>query len=213
MSSLVDILCSEQHVSPAVSEPPAPPPATADSESAASDETSKSSALGQPPFPLGATRRKSGWGKRFKEREQGRLAIIFPRRKMGEAARGSDAVWLSVDVLNSLSDRSLASAAKLLGISATALKKACRELGVERWPYCRKRQADAAGGSTDEESRADTARSYSPVPSVSSTGATSPSDMGNKCEMAAPTDLMDLLHRNAIMVLEAAKKLDGNSTA
>jgi hypothetical protein len=117
MSALEDILCSEtcKHSASAAvpssatsSENPA-----VDSDSSSTAETSKS-ALGKPPFPLGGGRRKSGWGKRFKEREQGRLAIIFPRRKLGEAARGSDAVWLSVDVLNSLSDRSLASAAKLL---------------------------------------------------------------------------------------------------
>lgn len=82
-------------------------------------------ALGKPPAALNGARRKSGWGKRFKEREQGRLAIIFPRRKMGEAARGSDAVWLSVDVLNSLADRSLASAAKLLVSSRTPVCTLC----------------------------------------------------------------------------------------
>ena len=112
MASLLDILCSEPHASPVVYE-------QARQENPAGPDSDESSAelkntLGKPPFPLGSTRRKSGWGKRFKEREQGRLAIIFPRRKLGEAARGSDAVWLSVDVLNSLSDRSLASAAKLL---------------------------------------------------------------------------------------------------
>jgi len=161
-------------------------PATAvDSDSTSQTESGKSVALGQPPFPLGGVRRKSGWGKRFKEREQGRLAIIFPRRKNGEETRGSDAVWLSVDVLNSLSDRSLASAAKILGISATALKKACRELGVERWPYHRNRKAGSV--SAEEKSRANTVSPPSP---------------------AEPMDFMDLLHRNAVMVLEAAKKLD-----
>lgn len=167
-------------------------------------------ALGKPPAALNGARRKSGWGKRFKEREQGRLAIIFPRRKMGEAARGSDAVWLSVDVLNSLADRSLASAAKLLGISATALKKACRELGVERWPYCRKRTLDRGSASSDQESRAETRTgSASPLPSPdSSNGGVSPADIGAKGEMCPPSDLMDLLHRNAVMVLEAAKQLE-----
>jgi hypothetical protein len=267
MGSLVDILCPDQ---------PAPlarhtfvPEEEGDHGTKACDDMSS---LGKPPFPLNGTRRKSGWGKRFKERQQGRLAIIFPRRKMGEAARGSDAVWLSVDVLNSLADRSLASAAKLLvswplpvtktflpsgvawhlcvhhgragfwavmfhlrrgfflpharqaqacgltlscvhlclqGISATALKKACRELGVERWPYCRKRRGDAASTSGDDESRSDTATgTSSPVPSVSSIGAVSPADLSCKGEMPPPSDLMDLLHRNAVMVLEAAKKLE-----
>ena len=82
--------------------------------SKAHDEQKKEMNPGKSPFPTEGGRRKSGWGKRFKEREQGRLAVIFPRRKLGEAARGSDAVWLSVEVLNSLADRSLASAAKIL---------------------------------------------------------------------------------------------------
>ena len=90
------------------------------------------------------------------------------------------------------------------GISATALKKACRELGVERWPYCRKRQVD--GRSTGDESRADTSTG-SNSPSLSN-GADSPVNSGGKDEMPPPVDLMDLLHRNAIMVLEASKKLE-----
>ena len=50
-------------------------------------------------------------------REQGRLVIIFPRKKMGEVSRGTDAVWLSVEVLNTLFDFSLPQAAKHLVIS------------------------------------------------------------------------------------------------
>lgn len=98
---------------------------------------------------------------------------------------------------------------KSQGISATALKKACRELGVERWPR-RKRQADGAGGSSDDKRRSYASTSgNSPVPSVASNSAASPSDEDGKGEMAPPADLMDMLHRNAILVLQAAKKLDG----
>jgi hypothetical protein len=274
MASLDAILCSEPHAAPLTYEP-ARQDVLVPERDAAPDEKMT---LGKPPFSLSGSRRKSGWGKRFKEREQGRLAIIFPRRKMGEASRGSDAVWLSVEVLNSLADRSLASAAKLLvsthpldmcsgelsllrmctawrkeagqvkhnstlaathfrlflssltwclchnlraavllqGISSTALKKACRELGVERWPYCRKRQAEggAASADGDSASRAETARgSSSPEPSVPSNGAPSPA--GPRCssisngEEQLPSHLLDLLHRNAVMVLEAAKRLEG----
>jgi hypothetical protein len=93
----------------------------------------------------------------------------------------------------------------LQGISATALKKACRELGVERWPYCRKRETD--GRSADEESRADTSRcgSNSPVSNLSI--STSP-DLSVNVEKSFPADLMEMLHRNAVLVLEAAKKLE-----
>jgi hypothetical protein len=109
MASIIDLLCDDQHALPvALTEQPAA------ADTLAKHAEQAKCGLGRPPLQLNGTRRKSGWGKRFKEREQGRLAIIFPRRKMGEAMRGSDAVWLSVDVLNSLSDRSLASAAKLL---------------------------------------------------------------------------------------------------
>ena len=107
------------------------------------------------------------------------------------------------------------------GISATALKKACRELGVERWPYCRKRQTEgraaaAAAADADNASRADTARgSLSPEPSVPSNGAPSPagpSGSGSVSgEESLPSDLLALLHRNAVMVLEAAKQLEGGS--
>lgn len=94
----------------------------------------------------------------------------------------------------------------LQGISATALKKACRELGVERWPYCRKRETD--GRSADEESRADTSRcgSNSPVSNLSI--STSPADLSVKVEKSLPADLLEMLHRNAVLVLEAARKLE-----
>ena len=134
MGSLVDILCPDQ---PAPVERQA---FAAPEEEHGAQACDDMSSLGKPPFPLNGTRRKSGWGKRFKERQQGRLAIIFPRRKMGEAARGSDAVWLSVDVLNSLADRSLASAAKLLVSLPLPDTKAVLQSGVAlRLCVCRGR--------------------------------------------------------------------------
>jgi len=115
MASLVDILCAEHSEPHAYYVEDRAQNQKSDSiRSKAHDEQMKEMNPGKSPFPTEGGRRKSGWGKRFKEREQGRLAVIFPRRKLGEAARGSDAVWLSVEVLNSLADRSLASAAKIL---------------------------------------------------------------------------------------------------
>ena len=115
MASLVDILCAEHSEPHAYYLEDRAHNQKSDSiRSKAHDEQKKEMNPGKSPFPTEGGRRKSGWGKRFKEREQGRLAVIFPRRKLGEAARGSDAVWLSVEVLNSLADRSLASAAKIL---------------------------------------------------------------------------------------------------
>jgi hypothetical protein len=126
MASLEAILCSEPHSAPFAYEP-----ARQDVPVPERDAAPDKILLGKPPFALSGSRRKSGWGKRFKEREQGRLAIIFPRRKMGEASRGSDAVWLSVEVLNSLADRSLASAAKLL-VSTHPLDMCSGELSLLR---------------------------------------------------------------------------------
>ncbi|EKX48831.1 hypothetical protein GUITHDRAFT_105455 [Guillardia theta CCMP2712] len=102
-------------------------------------------------------RRASTINRRLMEKEKGKLSVIFPRRKMGEASRKTDAVWLSMELVHSLSDRSLQEAAKHLGISATALKKACRVLGIERWPYCRKRIQDGDCSSSKDAQSPDSA--------------------------------------------------------
>ena len=59
-------------------------------------------------------RRASTINRRLMEKEKGKLSVIFPRRKMGEASRKTDAVWLSMELVHSLSDRSLQEAAKHL---------------------------------------------------------------------------------------------------
>ena len=65
---------------------------------------------------------------------------IYPRRKAGQKKRESGtgtAVVVSLEVLNGFADIPLVHAAKKLGISKTALKSACRTLGLERWPFRR----------------------------------------------------------------------------
>ena len=37
-------------------------------------------------------------------------------------------------------------AATMLGISLTALKQVCRKLGVQRWPYWRRKKSEGTGG-------------------------------------------------------------------
>lgn len=70
-----------------------------------------------------------------KESEQ-TVSTIFPRRKHGQQRKdASGPVVVTLDVLEQYSDISLTDAAKKLGISPTAVKKACRKLGVQRWPY------------------------------------------------------------------------------
>eukprot|EP00283_Hemiselmis_rufescens_P005810 CAMPEP_0173424634 /NCGR_PEP_ID=MMETSP1357-20121228/4512_1 /TAXON_ID=77926 /ORGANISM="Hemiselmis rufescens, Strain PCC563" /LENGTH=110 /DNA_ID=CAMNT_0014387897 /DNA_START=243 /DNA_END=571 /DNA_ORIENTATION=+ len=62
-------------------------------------------------------------------------SIIFPRRKAGQAARGpTQPVIVTMDLLKELAHMPLATAADKLGVSPTAIKKACRKIGVHRWP-------------------------------------------------------------------------------
>lgn len=73
----------------------------------------------------------------------GTFSAIFPRRKVGESkmdTRGP--VLITLDVLKSMADVPLSDAARQLGVSSTAIKKACRKIGVQRWPY-RKRAEGA----------------------------------------------------------------------
>mmetsp|Transcript_36522 Transcript_36522/g.85287 ORF Transcript_36522/g.85287 Transcript_36522/m.85287 type:complete len:297 (-) Transcript_36522:427-1317(-) len=68
--------------------------------------------------------------------DSGGMSLIFTRRRAGQAARVSnEPVVLNRKRVQQLFDLPLKDAAALLGISMTALKKACRKIGVERWPY------------------------------------------------------------------------------
>ena len=65
------------------------------------------------------------------------VSTVVPRRKAGQTV--SDAVAspvnITIETLQRYADVPLSKAATLLGISSTAMKKACRKLGVTRWPY------------------------------------------------------------------------------
>ena len=78
---------------------------------------------------------------------------IYPRRKAGQKKRESGtgtAVVVSLEVLNGFADIPLVHAAKRLGISKTALKSACRTLGLERWPFRRPTDCLPAGETSPE---------------------------------------------------------------
>jgi len=61
---------------------------------------------------------------------------IFPRRKAGQHARTSvKPVVLTESALSPMFSLPLHEAAARLGISATALKSACRKLNIKKWPY------------------------------------------------------------------------------
>jgi hypothetical protein len=69
-------------------------------------------------------------------KQETNCSAIFPRRKAGQVkSEALGPVLITLEVLESLSDAPLGDAAKKLGISPTAIKKACRKLGVLRWPY------------------------------------------------------------------------------
>eukprot|EP00961_Rhodomonas_salina_P276497 3735640-Rhodomonas_salina.1 len=66
----------------------------------------------------------------------GKVNKVFPRRKAGQDSRSnSQPVVLSETVLRELFYLPLQEACAKLGICATALKKACRKLGIKKWPY------------------------------------------------------------------------------
>jgi len=62
--------------------------------------------------------------------------VVLPRRKAGELdAPERDAVVVTPEVLASLFHCPLAVASRKLGLSATTIKKLCRKLGINKWPY------------------------------------------------------------------------------
>jgi hypothetical protein len=63
-------------------------------------------------------------------------STVIPRRKAGQDAGSAPApVVITMETLEQYADVPLSKVATMLGISATAMKKACRRLGVNRWPY------------------------------------------------------------------------------
>jgi len=80
-------------------------------------------------------------------------ATVFPRRKpnlqraMEKGCPAAAPVSITLEVLQQLASHSLPTAASKLGISATAMKNACRKLGISRWPYfpARPRPLDPLG--------------------------------------------------------------------
>ena len=63
-----------------------------------------------------------------------REARVFKRGKARKDGKG-EAVFVTLKLLDELGALPMARAAEQLGLSVTALKGACRKLGVARWPY------------------------------------------------------------------------------
>ena len=89
------------------------------------------------------------------------VALVF-KRGHGRKAGNSDGTGtgnharITLEVLQELGHQPVARAAAALGISATALKGACRKLGITRWPYMSGRGGQRTGTAqtTDAGTRA-----------------------------------------------------------
>jgi hypothetical protein len=75
-----------------------------------------------------------GASKSFTPDREAAVSKVMPRRKPGQLLQEAP-VCITLELLSRLSSVSLAKASTLLGISSTAMKKACRQLGVTRWPH------------------------------------------------------------------------------
>ena len=77
-----------------------------------------------------------------------RCSTILRRRKAGDTDADADGgvrpVSITLELLESMADLTIVAAAQRIRVSTTSLKKACRKLGVERWPYRKDRPAAAA---------------------------------------------------------------------
>eukprot|EP00287_Rhodomonas_sp_CCMP768_P002573 CAMPEP_0196721746 /NCGR_PEP_ID=MMETSP1091-20130531/4232_1 /TAXON_ID=302021 /ORGANISM="Rhodomonas sp., Strain CCMP768" /LENGTH=174 /DNA_ID=CAMNT_0042063285 /DNA_START=48 /DNA_END=572 /DNA_ORIENTATION=+ len=63
------------------------------------------------------------------------LVTVHARKKAGQSRRSQKSIVLSIELVRTLFDRPLPEAAAAVGLGATAFKSACRQLGIERWPY------------------------------------------------------------------------------
>jgi len=63
--------------------------------------------------------------------------VIFPRRKQGQQMKHGrkEGVIVTMEILDTVFHMPLYKACNALGVCATALKRTCRKLGVQKWPY------------------------------------------------------------------------------
>ena len=71
--------------------------------------------------------------------QMNKTAIVLPRKQNGEGVASKDPVCLDMAKISSLFKMRQIDAAKHLGISLSALRNACRHVGLEKWPYSRNR--------------------------------------------------------------------------
>ncbi|EKX37575.1 hypothetical protein GUITHDRAFT_116214 [Guillardia theta CCMP2712] len=115
--------------------------------------------------------------------------VVFPRRKRGQSMpTNRDAIGLDASSITSLFHLRQTEAAKHLGISLTAMKNACRSLGINKWPYSRNRDRPASLSSPPSASPQSGSAPCSPFPD----GAGSVSALIPSSEHAPPSTLGQL---------------------
>ena len=71
--------------------------------------------------------------------EHEKVTVIFPRKKAAAFADGrvsdSEPVIITKEFIEAYFNMPMVQACAELGVCCTAMKKACRKLGLERWPY------------------------------------------------------------------------------
>ncbi|EKX42459.1 hypothetical protein GUITHDRAFT_111432 [Guillardia theta CCMP2712] len=63
------------------------------------------------------------------------MAMVCPRKRKDCTERWDEPVLLTRELLESYFDWPLAAVSKDLGICQTSIKKACRKLGIAKWPF------------------------------------------------------------------------------
>eukprot|EP00286_Rhodomonas_abbreviata_P023318 CAMPEP_0181304738 /NCGR_PEP_ID=MMETSP1101-20121128/9322_1 /TAXON_ID=46948 /ORGANISM="Rhodomonas abbreviata, Strain Caron Lab Isolate" /LENGTH=686 /DNA_ID=CAMNT_0023410539 /DNA_START=317 /DNA_END=2374 /DNA_ORIENTATION=- len=91
------------------------------------------------PTPSFSTRRSSRAPEQQQQQQQVAAPVptlkLVPRKKRPGCDVGPDVLELTAARLQEMEGMSMKQAANTLGIAASTLKKACRKLGVERWPH------------------------------------------------------------------------------
>ncbi len=138
---------------------------------------------------------------------RGSVNTIFPRRKQGQHARtNSQPVVLNEATLSQLFTLPLHKAAVKLGISATAMKSACRKLGIKKWPY------RALSVTTTKAQRSQRTRSPPATPPRRSSGLSSLASCASDASSAETAsgrtaDMSSDLSQDAMLLAETMRLL------
>ncbi|EKX38620.1 hypothetical protein GUITHDRAFT_115168 [Guillardia theta CCMP2712] len=125
-----------------------------------------------------------------------KVALVCPRRKKNPSAAKRDAedpVVLTRELLESLFSLPLSSASERLGICPTAIKKACRKLGIPKWPFKNQSRRGACQKQVSEASGEDKAVFGEPAPQAEQGRANEPYHTVSAPDLAA---FEEPAHRN-----------------